>query len=72
MKKEERSKLDDNQMLFTLITALVKRAGGEIRISEEEMDSVIKQDVMMMYYDKEASEIILTIKLLGAEISGEQ
>ena len=61
MKKEERSKLDDNQMLFTLITALVKRAGGEIRISEEEMDSVIKQDVMMMYYDKEASEIILTI-----------
>jgi len=72
MNENDRSTLNDKQMLFTLITALVKREGGEIRISEEEMDSVIKQDIMMMYYDKKLAEIILTVKLLGSEISGEQ
>ena len=72
MDENERSSLNDKQMLFTLLTALVKKEGGEIRISEEEMDSVIKQDLMMMYYDKKAGEIILTVKLLGLEVSGEQ
>ena len=72
MNENDRSTLNDKQMLFTLITALVKREGGEIRISEEEMDSVIKQDIMMMYYDKKLAEMILTVKLLGSEISGEQ
>ena len=72
MDENERSALNDEQMLFTLLTALVKREGGEIRISEEEMDSVIKQDLMMMYYDKKSGEIILTVKLLGVEVSGEQ
>jgi len=72
MDEISRSALNDKQMLFTLLTALVKREGGEIKISEKEMDSVIKQDMMMMYYDKKNKEIILSIKLIGANIPGEQ
>ena len=52
MSDEERGGLNDKEMLFTLVTALVKRTDGEIRISEDEMDSVTKQDMVMMYLIK--------------------
>lgn len=64
MDQKERSSLKDEQMLFTLLTALVKRSGGEIRISEDEMDSVVKKDMVMLYYDKSNKELILTTHLL--------
>jgi len=71
MSDEERGGLDDKEMLFTLVTALVKRTDGEIRISEDEMDSVTKQDMVMMYYDKGNQEIILTTHFLGELWGGE-
>jgi hypothetical protein len=64
MGQQERSALKDEQMLFTLLTALVKRSGGEIRISEDEMDSVVKRDMVMLYYDKNNKELILSTHLL--------
>ena len=65
MNSEERGLLDDKQMLFTLLTALVKKNGGEIKIHEDEMDSVTTRDMMMMYYDRNSKEIILSMKLLN-------
>tara|TARA_Y100000034_G_scaffold56988_1_gene69694 strand:+ start:878 stop:1105 length:228 start_codon:yes stop_codon:yes gene_type:complete len=64
MGQQERSALKDEQMLFTLLTALVKRSGGEIRISEDEMDSVVKRDMVMLYYDKNNKELILSTHFL--------
>ena len=64
MEKNGRSALDDKEMLFTLLTAILKKGSGEIRISEDEMDSVTKKDMVMMYYDKNAKEIILSMNLL--------
>jgi hypothetical protein len=61
---EKRSALNDKEMLFALLTAIVKKSNGEIRISEKEMDSVAKTDMVMMYYDKANKEIILSIKRL--------
>ncbi len=52
-------------MLFTMITALVKRDGGEIRITADEMDAVTKKDLMLMYFDKKKQEIILTTSLMN-------
>lgn len=66
MDEDERSALNDKQMLFTLLTALVKKNDGEIRVSESEMDSVSKKDMMMMYYDKENEEIILSMHILSS------
>tara|TARA_B100000131_G_scaffold291470_1_gene305079 strand:- start:431 stop:652 length:222 start_codon:yes stop_codon:yes gene_type:complete len=64
MKEEDRAPLNDTDMLFTLLTAIVKKSGREIRITEEEMDAVKKSDMMLMYYDKTNKEIILSLQLL--------
>ena len=71
MSKDKRSALNDEQMLFTMITALVKRSEGEIRITEKEMDAVTTSDMVLMYYDKASSEIILTLHLLQGPASDE-
>ena len=71
MKKAERSTLTDESMLFTLLTAIVKKSGGEIRISEDEMDSVTKKDMMMMYYDKSNKEVILSMHLLTTQLDNQ-
>jgi 5,10-methenyltetrahydromethanopterin hydrogenase len=65
MNGDERSALNNKEMLFTLLTALIKKNDGEIRISEDEMDAVVKSDMVMMYYDKGAKEIILSLHLLS-------
>ena len=64
MNRDKRSALNDKEMLFALLTAIVKKNNGEIIISEDEMDAVTKKDMMMMYYDKGAKEIILSLSLL--------
>mgnify|MGYP003129848216 FL=1 len=64
--KDERGALSNEQMLFTMMTALVKREGGEIKISEAEMDGVTGKDMVMMYYDRTNKEIILTNHFLEA------
>ena len=59
-------------MLFTLLTAVVKKLGGEVRISEEEMDSInMKTDMMLMYYSKSSKEIILSMHMLNGPASEE-
>ena len=59
MKKEVRNSLSDSDMLFTLLTAIVKKSGGEIQIHADEMDSVTTKDMLMMYYDQTDDKIIL-------------
>jgi len=71
MDGERRAGLSDEKMLFTLLTAIVKKQGGEIRITEDEMDAVTKKDMMMMYYDKNAKEIILTLHLLTTHLDNQ-
>jgi hypothetical protein len=71
MNEKERTALNSEQMLFTMLTALVKSSGGEIRITENEMDSVTTKDMVMMYYDKNTNEIILSLSLLNTIVSDE-
>ena len=71
MNSDERTGLNNRDMLFTLLTALVKKNDGEIRISEDEMDAVTKKDMMMMYYNKETEEVILSLELLAHQQSDE-
>ena len=55
-----KSYLSDPKYLTTLVTALVKKFGGEIRISQAEMEDVRLSDLVSMYYDAGTNEIILT------------
>ena len=45
------AKLSDNKYVFTLLTALIKREGGELRLAEGDLLSVTKEDVVTLLYD---------------------
>ena len=51
--------LQDPDYLFSLLTILVKKNGGKITITEEEMNSVSKGDLIGMYYEPNTKSLIL-------------
>ena len=51
--------LSDPEYLFTLLTALVKKNNGSIRITKEELESVTKGDLIGMYYEPKTDVLIL-------------
>ena len=53
--------LKNKEYAFTLLTALVKRAGGEVRLSESELATVTKKDVVALYWDQKTDEIVLKV-----------
>ena len=71
MTQDERNALSREQLLYTMLCALVKKNDGEIKIKEEEMDEVTKYDMMAMYYDKSNKEIILSMHFLNTFMEDE-
>tara|TARA_B100000287_G_C20113609_1_gene575383 strand:- start:117 stop:335 length:219 start_codon:yes stop_codon:yes gene_type:complete len=64
MNEIKRSSLNDEQMLFTILAAIVKRSDSrEVVITEDEMDSVNSDDMVLMYYDKSEKKIILSMSI---------
>ena len=51
--------LQDPEYLFGILTMLVKKNGGKIVITEEEMSSVTKGDLIGMYYEPKTKNLIL-------------
>tara|TARA_Y100000593_G_C4288142_1_gene326740 strand:- start:1280 stop:1522 length:243 start_codon:yes stop_codon:yes gene_type:complete len=51
--------LNDPEYLFSLLTAVVKKSGGKIVISEEEMQNVSKGDLIGMYYEPKTGNVVL-------------
>ena len=54
-------KLDDKEYLFAMLAAIVKRDGGELRISEEEIASLKTTDVIALLYDTKTGEVVLRV-----------
>jgi len=65
MDQDERNALNKEQLLYTMLCALVKSNDGEIRISEKQMDTVTKHDMLAVYHDKKNGEVILSMNLLS-------
>ena len=55
------SLLNNSAVLVTILTSLIKKSGGEVRIKDEELMSVSEFDMMGLYYDKEEGEMILKV-----------
>jgi len=55
------SKLDDKEYLFAMLAAIVKRSGGELRISEEELANLRQSDVIALLYDTKTGEVVLRV-----------
>lgn len=51
--------LQDPDYLFSILTILVKKNGGKITITEEELKSVSKGDLIGMYYEPKTGSLIL-------------
>ena len=51
--------LNDPEYLFSILTALVKKNGGKIELTEEGMKSVSKGDLIGMYYEPKTETLIL-------------
>ena len=51
--------LQDPEYLFGILTMLVKKNGGKIVITEEEMKNVSKGDLIGMYYEPKTGNLIL-------------
>jgi ABC-type lipopolysaccharide export system ATPase subunit len=51
--------LNDPEYLFSIVTMLVKKNGGKITITEEEMKNVSKGDLIGMYYEPKTGNLIL-------------
>tara|TARA_R100000008_G_C3502977_1_gene124686 strand:- start:324 stop:566 length:243 start_codon:yes stop_codon:yes gene_type:complete len=51
--------LNDPEYLFSILTMLVKKNGGKITITEEEMKNVSTGDLIGMYYEPKTGSLIL-------------
>ena len=51
--------LQDPDYLFSLLTMLVKKNGGKIIITEEEMKNVSTGDLIGMYYEPKTGNLVL-------------
>ena len=51
--------LQDPEYLFSIITALVKKSDGKITITEDELKSVSKGELIGMYYEPKTGNLIL-------------
>jgi hypothetical protein len=51
--------LQDPEYLFSILTALVKKNDGKITITEEELKTVSKGDLIGMYYEPKTGNLIL-------------
>ena len=59
MKKKQHQYLSDPEYLFSLLAILVKKNGGKLTISEEDMKNVSTGDLIGMYYESGTNNIIL-------------
>ena len=60
----ENSILRNRDHLFTFLTALIKRNGGELILTEQEIMDVQKNDMVSMKYDQENKKIIFEVESL--------
>tara|TARA_R110002020_G_scaffold37239_1_gene112414 strand:+ start:18473 stop:18715 length:243 start_codon:yes stop_codon:yes gene_type:complete len=51
--------LSDPDYLFSILTALVKKNGGQIVLSEKELQNISKGDLIGMYYEPKTGNLVL-------------
>jgi hypothetical protein len=51
--------LSDPEYLFSILTAIVKKSGGKIELTDQEMKNVSKGDLIGMYFEPETGTLIL-------------
>ena len=63
--------LNDPQYLFVMLTAIVKKYGGEITITKSDLACVTKSDLVSMSINPKTQDIILKAITLGTLDNGD-
>lgn len=50
--------MKDPEYLFSILAALVKKNNGILRITEEEITAVSKNDIIGMYFEPETNSVV--------------
>ena len=50
--------MKDPEYLFSILAAIVKKNGGFLRLTEDEIKAVSKNDITGMYYEPETNSIV--------------
>ncbi len=50
--------MKDPEYLFSILAAIVKKSGGFLRLTEEEIKAVTKNDIIGMYFEPETNSIV--------------
>tara|TARA_B100000989_G_scaffold247982_1_gene195356 strand:+ start:1791 stop:2039 length:249 start_codon:yes stop_codon:yes gene_type:complete len=50
--------MKDPEYLFSVLAVIVKKNGGILKLTEEEISAVSKNDMIGMYYEPETNSII--------------
>ena len=50
--------MDDPEYLFAVLTAMVKKYGGTITLTKEELNAAKKGDLIGMYYEPKTDSIV--------------
>ena len=51
--------MNDPEYLFAVLTAIVKKAGGKLTLTKEELTLAQKGDLIGMYYEPKTGSIVL-------------
>ena len=51
--------LNDAEYSFNILTIIVKKSGGKIKLTKEELNSVTKGDLIGMYFEPKTGAVIL-------------
>ena len=58
------SRLNSRDHLFTFLTAIVKKNGGQLKISEGDLLNVQRSDIVTLAYNIEKKELIFRVESL--------
>ena len=61
---KRKSYLGDARYLLVLLTAIVKKEGGELILSEDELTAVVANDLITMVADVKSKNIIMRVNYL--------
>ena len=68
---ERKRLLNDPQYLFVMLTAIVKKYGGEITITKDDLACVTKSDLVSLSVNPKTQAIILKAVTLGTLDAGD-
>jgi hypothetical protein len=68
---KKRSYLGDARYLLVLLTAIVKKEGGELILSQDELTAVVANDLITMMADVKTKNIVLRVNYLTDPGGGE-